>query len=112
MKSILIVSAILGMALKSATADGEVGRYQLFVAHVDLSGGTAETLYRIDTATGETCRLIQGNAPISEARRYWFAGAKEFGYEGWEKIPNSTEEALTTAKKAIDSVPEKNSTKP
>ena len=40
--------------LQSATADGEVGHYQLLAAHVDGNGGTTETLYRIDTTTGET----------------------------------------------------------
>jgi hypothetical protein len=110
MKSILIISAILGIALQRATADGEVGRYQLFVAHVDFAGGTNEAVYRIDTATGETSRLVESHVPIPEAKRD--DGSKEIAIEGWVSIENSLKDAAASAQRVIDSIPENSSKKP
>jgi hypothetical protein len=111
MKLILTISVILGISLKSAAADGEVGRYQLYAAQVDLGSGPTTKLFRIDTATGETHYLLESNVAIPEAKRVYFGGTKQLSCEGWTRIENSIQEALENTQKTIDSLPEKKTVK-
>jgi hypothetical protein len=66
----VVLAAVL--ALGAAPDRGEVGRYQLLESHykyITMEGGTVtQTLFRIDTVTGNVDRLEV--APIGPATRY------------------------------------------
>ncbi len=66
----IVLAAVL--ALGAAPERGETGRYQLLESHykyISENGGTVlQTLFRIDTVTGNVDRLEV--VPIGQATRY------------------------------------------
>jgi hypothetical protein len=63
---LLLACAVNLMMAPTSNADREVGRFQIAAVHSDVSrdGSMGDSVYRVDTSTGDVCHLGQGMGPV------------------------------------------------
>lgn len=104
---IVVGAAIMTVSGPLVGQSADSKRYELLIAHMDIGWGP-DTLFRIDTYTGEVDYLAFTNIPVPQSKQSDLAG-KSMRCEGWMSVAKTLIEAGEDAQKLIDSLPEKRS---